>query len=85
MKLETQRPDDKPGNYYVTALDGARHALLVGPFKNDHAGALALVERARIEAEKVDPRAIWYAYGTARFPEDCTTPGKLNDRLRGTV
>ena len=77
----TQTADTAPGHYFVTALDGARHALLAGPFKNDHGAALAMVARARIEAEKVDPRAVWYAYGTARFPEDVTTPGKLNDRL----
>ena len=77
----TQNPDTAPGNYYVTARDGGRHALLAGPFPNNHAAALALVDRARVEAEKVDPRAVWYAYGTARFPETFNEPGKLNNRL----
>ena len=74
----THVPDTAPGNYYVTAIYNGRHALLAGPFLNDHATALALVDRARVEAEKVDPRAIWYAYGTARYPEDFNEPGKLN-------
>jgi hypothetical protein len=76
----TQQPDTKPGAYYTTALYNGRHALLAGPFPN-HATALALVDKARIEAEKVDPRAVWYAYGTARFPETFNEPGKLNTRL----
>jgi len=78
----TQVPDTKPGNYYVTAQrDDGRHAVLAGPFPNDHAAALALVDRARMEAEQVDPRAVRYAYGTARFPETFTEPGKLNAQL----
>ena len=78
----TQVPDTKPGAFYVTALYNGRHALLAGPFPNDHAAALELVDRARIEAEKVDPRAVWYSFGTARFPSSFTEPGKLNDRLK---
>lgn len=71
-------PDTTPGAYYVTAIYNGRHALLAGPFPNDQATALALVDRARVAAEKVDPRAIWYSYGTARYPEDFNEPGKLN-------
>lgn len=76
-----QAPDTKPGAYYVTVTDGPRCGRLLGPFINDHAGALALVDAARAKAETLDPRAIWYAYGTARFPDDDIAPlrfGVLN-------
>lgn len=76
-----QAPDTKPGAYYVTVIDGPRHGRLLGPFFNDHAAALALVDAARAKAEEMDPKEIWYAYGTARFPDDDSVPlrfGVLN-------
>lgn len=62
----SQAPDTKPGAYYVTVVDGARVGRLLGPFVNDHAGALAMVDAARRRAEELDPRACWYSFGTAR-------------------
>lgn len=72
-------PDNKPGAYYVTVYDGKRYGRLLGPFINDHAKALSLVDAARDKAHTVDPRAPFYSYGTARYPLECATPGRLND------
>lgn len=54
-----QLPDTKPGAYFVTCV-------------NDHASALAAVDAAKNAAEKCDPRAFWYAYGTCRVDLDST-------------
>lgn len=71
----TQKPDTKPGNYYVTAVrDDGAVAFLAGPFKNDHSSALAAVNGARRQACEIDPRAHWYAYGTSRLDLDHPTP-----------
>jgi hypothetical protein len=77
-----QEPDTERGNYYVSVrhYDG-RHALLLGPFPNNHAAALAAVGAARAKACDVDPRAHWYAFGTCRLASEFTTPGVLNDLL----
>jgi len=61
-----QQPDNKPGAYYVSVVDGPRVGRLLGPFINNHAGALTMVEAARKKAEECDPRAVFYAYGTIR-------------------
>ena len=78
--MTDQPPDDRPGNYYVTAIDGERHAFLLGPYQDDHATALAMVDEARRIAQELDPRAFWYAYGTARVT-GYAKPGILNDHL----
>lgn len=62
-------PDTKPGFYYVSVVDGARRAFVKGPYP-DHAAALAAVDSVRIEAESRDPRAAFYAFGTARCDEE---------------
>lgn len=71
-----QKPDTKPGDYYVTAVDGQRVARLLGPFRNNHAAALAMVDRVREHAYQLDPRSHWYAFGTARWDTDETKPVK---------
>src|SRR3546814_7308723 len=50
----TQTPDTKPGNYYVSIVRGKDHRLLAGPFVNNHAGALAMVDAARDLAHEID-------------------------------
>jgi len=77
----SQAPDTKPGAYYVTVKDGARYGRLLGPFVNDHAAALAWVDRAREVAEKQDPRAAFYTFGTARWEPGTTVAGVLNKLL----
>jgi len=80
--MTTQEPDSKQGNYYVTATDAGRVAFLVGPYRDDHAAALAMVDTARRIAPEVDRAAIWYAYGTARVdPDVYDKPGILNQYI----
>ena len=77
----SQAPDTKPGNYYVTAVrDDGAVAWLAGPFKNDHAGALAALPKAKRVAMDIDPRAPWYAYGTSRIDLSESAPSA---RLEG--
>lgn len=78
--MSDQAPDSRPGFYYVTAIDGPRYARILGPFVDDHAGALAAVEATRTEADRRDPRAWFWAFGTCRSVEDLG-PGALGTRL----
>jgi hypothetical protein len=80
---KSQEPDPRPGNYYVTAIDGDRWVPLLGPFVNDHRGALDAVEVVRNKACSLDPRAWWYAFGTARWEK--SDPGRLNDVLANAL
>ena len=73
---EIETPDPRPGFYYVSAIDGPRAARVQGPFQT-HAEALARVDAARSRAEKLDPRACWYAFGTCRSETDLG-PGWLD-------
>lgn len=66
--------------FYVSVIDGARHGFLAGPFQT-HDEALAKVDAARAAANEVDPRAWFYAYGTAKAPDGYDRPGVLNDKL----
>jgi acetyl-CoA acetyltransferase len=66
--------------YYVSVIDGPRKGLLVGPL-NTHDEALALVNAARDKANDLDPRAAFYAFGTASIdldPGQTAPKGKLN-------
>lgn len=60
------------GRYYVTVRDGSRTGWLLGPYET-HAEALANVQRGNDLANRADPRAHWYAFGTARI-RDAATP-----------
>ncbi len=76
-----QTPDLTPGHYYVSARDAGRTALLAGPFVNDHAGALAMVDRAREAACEINGFAWFWAFGTVRVAQSHAVPGKLNAKL----
>ena len=76
-----QQPDTKSGCYYVSAVYNGRKALLLGPFVNNHAKALEMVDAAREKVYELDSRAPWYAYGTCRTEPDYHQPGKLNHLL----
>lgn len=66
--MSSQKPDTKPGFYYVSARKtNGDTRLLSGPYVNDHAAALADVDTyAEMVMNLGDPNAIWYAYGTMR-------------------
>ena len=54
------------GKFYVTVRrDNGDYRALLGPYAT-HAEALANVSRGTNLATDFDPRACWYAYGTAR-------------------
>ena len=83
-----QMPDTKPGNYYVTIRRGDRYQCLAGPFRDDHAMALSLVDKASKLAIDLEPGAAFDGFGTARLPYEYERPGLLNEALgldeRGT-
>jgi hypothetical protein len=77
-----QAPDTKPGAYFVSVQDGDRFAAALGPFVDDHAAALAQIEAVRALAQRLQPRAAFYAFGTCRLDHDhpqAQRPGTLND------
>ena len=81
--MTTQDPDTKAGNYYVTATDAGRVAFLAGPYRDDHAAALAMVDTVQLIAERLDPAAFWYGFGTVRVdPDIYDKPGKLNEYIK---
>ena len=57
--------DTRPGDYYVSVIDGTRYALLAGPFTT-HQEALNMVERTKDLAQTLDSRAVFYGFGTCR-------------------
>lgn len=68
-------------DYYVTMIRGTRVAWLLGPFPT-HAEALALVNRARSMASKIDPRSDFDAFGTSSLPRfESGRRGVLNKML----
>lgn len=71
------RVDKRPGNYYVSVVDGQRVGLLLGPFKR-HRQALRFVRAARAAACNADPKAWFYSYGTVRVVTDKPRTGVLN-------
>lgn len=77
--MADQAPDPQPGFYYVDARDAGRVAWLAGPFAR-HADALAWLDPARLLAQKLDPWAAFYAFGTLRAPHGGRL-GQLNARL----
>lgn len=81
-----QQPDVKPGNYYVSVRDGKRSAFLLGPYENDHATALTMVNAAAQLAYELDPKAAFYAFGTARVDlDEEASPGRLNKYFDPTL
>jgi hypothetical protein len=80
-ELDANAPDSRPGFYYVTCRNSAGdYAFIRGPWVDDHAGALAAKRAVQTEGERVDPRAVFYAWGTARSETDLG-PGVLGGPL----
>jgi hypothetical protein len=80
MMCECQDTHPKGANYYVSVVDGLdrrRIGLLLGPFKR-HDEALKKVEAVRRKAEELDPKAVFYSFGTVAMRPEYTKPGVLN-------
>lgn len=54
-------------DYYVSMLRGSRYALMAGPFAT-HQDALDMVDPVRREADRLDPRCAFDAFGTCSLP-----------------
>lgn len=65
--------------YYVSVMDGGRYGLLAGPY-NTHEEALEMVPAVKELAQKVDPYAVFYAFGTAAA-HGYNKSGILNEML----
>ena len=68
-------PENPPRFFYVTCIeDGPRKRVgwLAGPYER-YDEALARVQEVRKLAENADPRAAWYAFGTAGAEEEVKT------------
>ncbi len=55
---------DADTRFYVTVVDGKRHGFLLGPYST-HQEAIDNVDRGCTLANDADPRAAFYAFGTA--------------------
>jgi len=67
-----------PEGFYVSVRNDSRTGLLAGPFDTE-SEARALVEAAQTEAERIDPFAHFYAFGTCKAPT--RKAGVLNAQL----
>lgn len=78
-----QPPDTRPGNYYVTWREseapGSPFGFCLGPFKDDHAAAIARVDEVRAIYAEHDPgRTAFTFFGTARAPDGYDKPAVCN-------
>lgn len=73
-------PHTEPRDYFVSIVRGARRGLLAGPF-GSHTAALAMVEPAKAEAQRVDAWTDFDAFGTCSLPIGSGRRGVLNDKL----
>ena len=55
--------------FYVSCENRGDHRLVSGPYAT-HTDAMEAQTRVRRAAELVDPRAVWYAWGTCRSTVD---------------
>ena len=68
--------------FYVSVIDGNRSAFVAGPFRA-HESALAALPTARTLGIDVDPKAVFYAWGTAKRSNGYRE-GSLNAQLAKT-
>lgn len=62
--------------FYVSVIDGPRLQCLLGPLAT-HEQALAMVGPVKARAQELDPKAVFYAFGTVGRT-DTKKPGILN-------
>ena len=74
LSPDPTREEEAGLDFYVTVLDSGRTGFLLGPYPT-HEEAKAQVERGRELANKADPWAGFYSFGTASLPKG--TPRKV--------
>jgi hypothetical protein len=67
----------EPGGFYVSVKDGKRTGKLLGPLAT-HEEAQRRVPEIRALAERINSRAVFYAFGTCRVVDGDRPPGLLN-------
>lgn len=72
--------DDRPGDYFISAIDGDQFAFASGPYAS-HSAALAELESVKRQTCQLDPGAWFYAFGTCRLEPGSDRRGVL--QLRG--
>lgn len=58
--------------FFITTARPGAVSFVAGPYRT-HAEALAAFRSVQEYAERVDPRAVWYSFGTARARKDQRT------------
>lgn len=71
--------DQRPGDYFVSAVDGDQFALASGPYPN-HAAALADLEAVKRQAIDLNPGGWFYQWGTCRLETGSGKLGALQKR-----
>jgi Large polyvalent protein associated domain 29 len=56
---------ENPVGFYVSAKDGSRHSMLLGPYAAKEEAEAAVPLGSKL-ARTVDDRAVWYAYGVTK-------------------
>jgi hypothetical protein len=74
---ESESNPEIPGNFYVSVINGERWTPVYGPFKT-HSEALENVNKAKTKGNEVDPKSVFYAWGTIKMTESYSKPGILN-------
>jgi hypothetical protein len=86
VTVEPPAAPDTPAKavgFYVSVIDGSRSGMLLGPYPSQPE-ASNHVDRARRAADKIDPWAGFYGFGTAKLtmkPGYELPEGKLNSRI----
>lgn len=68
--------DSRPGDYYVSVVDGDRYALVSGPYPT-HTAACDHVEAARAIGDQLDPRSVFCGWGTCSMEPNSGRTGLL--------
>lgn len=71
--------DQRPGDYFVSAVDGDQFALASGPYPS-HRAALDDLEAVKRQAINLDPGGWFYAWGTCRLEIGSGKLGALQKR-----
>lgn len=81
---DIQSPDQRPGDYFVSAIDAGKYALLSGPYKK-HEDALADVVTVKRISDAHDGRAHWWSFGTCRLEPKSGRVGTLQKHNLHTI